>query len=77
MLTPSGHYFIPSRDCNIAIKDIHFAIEDTSYKDKKRIVQKLHRQFAHPSVRNPKALMKNADAVDNEVNEITEQISDI
>ena len=74
--TPSGHYFIPIRDCNIHIEDVHLAIEDKSYEDKKRIVQRLHRQFAHPSARNFKALMKNTDAVDNEVNEIIEQISD-
>ena len=73
--TPSGHYFIPIRDCNIPIEDVRFAIEDKSYEDKKRIVQKLHRQFAHPSARNLKDLMKNADAVDSEVNEIIEQIS--
>ena len=74
--TPSGQYFAPVRDCNIHIEDVHFAIEDKSYEDKRRIVQKLHRQFAHPSARNLKALMKNVDAVDNEVNEIIEQISD-
>ena len=74
--TPSGQYFTPVRDCNIHIEDVHFAIEDKSYEDKRRIVQKLHRQFAYPSARNLKALMKNIDAVDNEVNEIIEQISD-
>ena len=74
--TPSGHYFIPIRDCDVHIEDVHFAIEGKSYEDKKRIVQKLHRQFAHPSARNLKALMKNADPVDNEVNEIIDQISD-
>ena len=42
----------------------------------KRIVHKLHRQCAHPSARNLMALMMNADAVDNEVNEITKQMSD-
>ena len=42
-ITPSGHYFIPIRDCNLHIEDVHLAIEDTSYKDKKIIVQKLHR----------------------------------
>ena len=47
------------------------------YEDQKRIVQKRHRQFAHPSVRKFKALVKNADAVDSEVNETIEQISDM
>ena len=74
MTTPSGHYFIPIRDCNIPIKDVHFATEDKSYEDKKRIVQKCHRQFAHPLQPAISRLMKNA--VDGEVNEITEQISD-
>ena len=74
--TPSGHHFIPIRDCDFPIEDVHFATEDKSYEDKKRIVQKLHRQFAHPSARNLKALMKDADAVDSEMNEIIEQISD-
>ena len=67
---------LPIRDCNIPIKDVHFSIEDKSYVDEKRIAQKLHRQFAHPSARNLEAVMKNADAVDSEVNEIIEQFSD-
>ena len=42
---PSGHYFIPTRDCNILIKDVHFATED-----KKRIVQKHHRHILQPEI---------------------------
>ena len=73
--TTSGHYFIPIRDCNIHIETVRYATEDKSYEDQERIVQKLHRQFAHLSARNLKTLMKNAETVDNEVNEIIEQIS--
>ena len=74
--TPSGHYFIPIKECNINIDEVYFAIEDKSYEEKKKIVQKLHRQFAHPSGKNLKALMKNAEAFGTEVDEIIEHISE-
>ena len=38
--------------------------------------RKLHRQFAHPSGKNLKVLMKNAEAFDTEVDEIIEHISE-
>ena len=49
--TLSGHYFIPIRNYNVPVTEAHFATENRSYEDKKRIVNKLHKQFAHPSVR--------------------------
>ena len=42
-----------------------------------KIRKELYRQFAHPSVRNLKALMKNADSVDSEANKYIEQIGTI
>ena len=35
--TPSGHYFIPIKECNINIDEVYFAIEDKSYEEKNSI----------------------------------------
>ena len=43
---------------------------------KRKKLYKLHRQFAHPSGKNLKALMKNTEAFDTEVDEIIEHISE-
>ena len=40
--TPSGHYFTPIRDCNIPVEVYTLLLKIKSFRDKKRIVQKLH-----------------------------------
>ena len=40
------------------------------------MIHKLHRQFAHPSAKNLKALMRNADTFDSDCEEIIHSISE-
>ena len=41
----------------------------------RKSVTKLHRQFAHPSAKKLKALLKNAEHLDDEISEIVDNIS--
>ena len=72
----SGHYYLPVNNCEIEVHNVHLAIEEKSFDQKKKIIHKLHRQFAHPSAKNLKALMKNADAFDSDCEEIINSISE-
>ena len=60
--TSSGHYYLPLKQCEVEVKEVWMSMEDKSFteKFKFKIVTKLHRQFAHPSAKNLKALLKNA-----------------
>ncbi|KAJ8046144.1 hypothetical protein HOLleu_04720 [Holothuria leucospilota] len=62
-MTSSGHYYIPLKECEVKIESVHMVAEQHSYEDKEKIVQKLHRQFAHPSAKSLKAIMRNADVL--------------
>ena len=51
------------------------SMEDKSFEEKFKIVTKLHHQFAHPSAKNLKALLKNAEHLDDEISQIVDNIS--
>ena len=72
----SGHYYLPVNNCEIEVYNVHFAIEEKSFDQKKKMIHKLHRQFAHPTAKNLKALMKNADTFDSDCEEITNSITE-
>ena len=55
--TSSGHYYLPLKQCEVEV-EVCMSMEDKSFEEKFKIVTKLHRQFAHPSARNLKALLK-------------------
>lgn len=74
--TSSGHYCLPLRECEVRLEEIHLALNEKLPQEKEKMVQKLHRQFAHPSARNLKALMKNAEVLDPEIEEKIEKISE-
>ena len=74
--TSSGHYYLPVNYCEMEVHNVHLAIEEKSFDHKKKIIHKLHRQFAHPSAKNLKALMKIADAFDSDCEEIINSISE-
>ena len=56
--------------------NVHLAIEDKSFDQKKNMIHKLHKQFEHPSAKILKTLMKNADAFDSDCEEIINRISE-
>lgn len=61
--TPSGHYCIPLlayKNSESIVKQAFITTEQSDEKDKKKVVLKLHKQFAHPSGQRLKLLMKDA-----------------
>ena len=73
--TSSGHYYIPLKECEVKIEKVHMVIEQKTKKEKEVMIRKLHRQFAHPSAKSLKAIMSNADALDDECARLIEDIS--
>ncbi|KAJ8036474.1 hypothetical protein HOLleu_20462 [Holothuria leucospilota] len=73
--TSSGHYYILLKECVVKIENVHMVAEQQSHEDKEKMVQKLHRQFAHPSAKSLKAIMRNADALDDDCESLIENIS--
>ena len=57
------------------VEDVCMSMEDKSCEEKFTIVTKLHRQFAHPSAKKLKALLKNAEHLDDEVSQMVDNIS--
>ena len=70
--TEKGHHKIPLG----SIEDVNIAnIEKKSVEEKQKILEKLQRQFYHPSEKSFKNLMMNAGEYDIEVKSIIENIS--
>ena len=65
--TSSGHYYLSLKRCVVEVEGVCMSMEDKSFEEKFKIVTKLHRQFAHPSAKNLKALLKNAEHLDDEI----------
>ena len=58
--TSSGHYCVPIDQVNVSVEDTKSALIATKYTDMKEIIEKLHKQFAHPSAKRLKSLLKDA-----------------
>ena len=50
-------------------------LTDNSMMDKKKIILKLHKQFAHPAPLKLRALLQDADVLDKGYNDLIEQTS--
>ena len=46
-----------------------------SQKEKVKVIEKLHRQFAHPTAKSLKAIMKNAEVFDDECSTLIDDLS--
>ena len=57
------------------VEEVCMSMEDKSFEQKFKIVTKLHHQFAHPSAKNLKAFLKNAEHSDDEISQIVDNIS--
>ena len=55
------------------IERVNIAIQEMSQEEKKKLITKLHRQFAHPTAKSLKAIMK--DALDDDCATLIEEIS--
>ena len=73
--TSSGHYYIPLKDCEVKVEKVHMVIQQETYEGKQKMVKKLHRQFAHPTAKSLKAIMKNADVLDEECDTLVDDVS--
>ena len=73
--TSSGHYYIPLKDCEVKVEKVHMVIQQETYEGKQKMVKKLHRQLAHPTAKSLKAIMKNADVLDEECDTLVDDVS--
>ena len=59
--TSSGHYCVPIDQVKVNVEETSSALISTSQsKDKLSILEKLHKQFAHPSAKHLKSLLEDA-----------------
>ena len=75
---PSGHYCIDITPASgRKIEEILMTLDnDSDPNSKRKIIEKLHRQFAHPTARRLKLLLKDAGVCDNEYMNLVEEITD-
>ena len=71
----SVHYYLPLKQCEAEAEDVCISMDDESCEEKLKIVTKLHRQSAHPSANNLKALVKNAEHLVDEISHMVGNIS--
>eukprot|EP00795_Rhopilema_esculentum_P002321 gene2321-biopygen11363 len=69
--TSSGHYCIPiGKTDEIRVQEVcNVVLSDVMPEERKKILQKLHKQFAHPSMPRLKALMADAGVWKDQYNE--------
>ena len=75
-LTTSGHYCIPiDKAEKITVAEIFSSqLEEMDSKDKYKVQLKLHRQFAHPSLKKLSALLQDAGKWHEEYTDLLVQI---
>ena len=74
--TSSGHYCLPLMKQHVEIDQCLLSVESKkdTYKEKEKVLRKLHKQFAHPSKERLKALMIDANIWDNEYQLIAKEL---
>ena len=71
--TSAGHYCIPLKETALSIKSC-FAVTE-SQEDMKKVVTKLHKQFAHPSSNRLKCLLKDAGVLTKDRSKMIDELS--
>ena len=76
--TSSGHYCLTLEQPPISVEDTRDVLISAKEEstDKKIIIEKLHKQFAHPTGRRLKALLRDAGVQDNSYEKYVDEISD-
>ena len=74
--TSSGHYCLPLVKQDVAIDECLLTVEskNDTYKEKEKVLEKLHKQFAHPTKERLKALMIDANIWDEEYQRIAKEL---
>ena len=76
--TSSGHYCVPLGDTSTPIEDtfsVLFNMDEKSVQDKQKIISKLHKQFAHPTGRRLRLLLKDAGVTDEDCFKLIDDIT--
>ena len=74
--TSSGHYCVPIDQVNVSVEDTKSALIATKSQDMKEIIEKLHKQFAHPSAKRLKSLLKDAGDYSQEQLDYVDTVTD-
>ena len=76
--TSSGHYSVPLQETEVpldtALNVMMYSNEETTSSKLKKI-EKLHKQFGHPTSQRLRALMKDAGVLDSELIELVEDVT--
>ena len=70
----SGHYCIPLRNTAILVEECMFSLDGKDRKEKEKLIIKVHKQFAHLTVKKMRALMTDAGVWDNDCQMIIEKV---
>ena len=77
--TSSGHYCVPLHEPEIPVRptfDVLISSEDSPSEEGIKIVEKLHKQFGHPSATRLKSLLKDAGVKDDAILEHVAQVTE-
>jgi len=64
--TSSGHYCVPIKQINVSVDDTRSALVASKETEISDVIQKLHKQFAHPSAKRLKSLLQDAGGYTDE-----------
>ena len=74
--TSSGHYCVPINQINVSVEETRSALVASKETEISDVIQKLHKQFAHPSAKRLKSLLQDAGGYTDEhmvcVDKVTE-----
>ena len=75
--TSSGHYCLPIDQINVSVADTSSALIATQHSNEKySIIDKLHKQFAHPSTKRLKSLLIDAGGYTEEHLECVDKVTE-
>ncbi|ESO93006.1 hypothetical protein LOTGIDRAFT_162030 [Lottia gigantea] len=74
--TDAGHYCIELQQCDVPVKEIFINSEEKgNLTSKYKIIEKLHKQFAHPSSDRLKSLLKDSGMYDIDYQKCIDELS--
>ena len=74
--TSSGHYSLPINKTEIPIQpNFHVLFSDQADSEKTKTVEKLHKQFGHPSIHRLKSLFRDAGIEDKVILDLVDEVS--
>ena len=74
--TSSGHYCVPIDQINVSVEETKSALTAVKTSEETNIIEKLHKQFAHPSAKRLKSLLKDAGGYTEEHMDLVDKVTD-